>query len=84
MNPGLFAVVWFPYMFGTMFGDIGHGTALLIFTLFIYFKSKSFPETLTNIKSLLLWMSIFAIYCGFIYNDFLSIPIPFFSSCYKE
>lgn len=29
-------------------------------------------------------MSMFAMYCGFIYNDFLSIPIPLFSSCYTE
>ena len=43
VNPGYFAIVWFPYMFGTMFGDAGHGLALLTFGLFILFKPKSFP-----------------------------------------
>ena len=69
-------------MFGTMFGDIGHGIALFIITIFIYLKSALLPESITNVKSLLLIMSCFAIYCGLVYNDFLSIPIPFFSSCF--
>jgi V-type H+-transporting ATPase subunit a len=27
-------------------------------------------------------MGFFAIYCGLIYNDFMSVPIDFFGSCY--
>lgn len=83
-NPGLFAVVWFPYMFGTMFGDFGHGSALLILALLLYLNEKSFPEQVVNARSLLLFLSIFSVYCGLIYNDFLSVPLPFFRSCYEE
>ena len=29
-------------------------------------------------------MGFFAFYCGFMYNDFVSIPINFFESCYDH
>ena len=41
VNPGLFAIVTFPFLFAVMFGDIGHG--FIIFTaalLMILFERK--------------------------------------------
>jgi len=29
-NPAMFAVVSFPFLFGVMYGDIGHGSILLL------------------------------------------------------
>lgn len=34
VNPGLFAISTFPFLFAVMFGDIGHG--FIIFTAAIY------------------------------------------------
>ena len=64
-----------------MFGDIGHGLVLLCFSLFLIFRPPSL-YLLNKIKYLLLLMGIFAIYCGFIYNDFFSFPFIIQDSCY--
>ena len=85
INPGYFTIITFPFLFGVMYGDIGHGVILLIFALYlcIFNKrlSKSSLKPLLFARYFLLLMGFFATYCGFIYNDFLSMPIDF-GSCY--
>ena len=72
-----------------MFGDMGHGGLLFIFAAFLVYCEpwlRKGPmkgdDLLLNLRYLLLLMGFFAFYCGFIYNDFVSIPIAFFDSCY--
>ena len=36
-NPGLFTVVSFPFLFGLMFGDAGHGLCITIMGLMLVF-----------------------------------------------
>ena len=92
INPALFNIVTFPFLFGVMFGDIGHGGLLLSFALFLVFsadnikKNKGHPLILfLKAKYLLLFMGICSFYCGFIYNDFFSMPFPIFgNSCYNN
>lgn len=46
VNPGVFTIVTFPFLFGVMFGDVGHGLCVLIFALFLIYKKDSFPKFL--------------------------------------
>lgn len=34
INPGLFAIIFFPFLFAVMFGDILHGSFLFIFAMY--------------------------------------------------
>ena len=86
VNPALYAIPIFPFLFGVMFGDIGHGGVLLAFALFLTFSSKAkklLPDIFA-IRYLLLLMGIFSFYSGWIYNEFFSIPFNLFGSCYHD
>ena len=51
VNPGLFAIVTFPFLFAVMFGDIGHG--FIIFTaalLMILFERKLGRSELDEVR----------------------------------
>ena len=95
VNPGLFTIVTFPFLFGVMYGDIGHGTFLFLASLYIILKEgdlleKARRKELGEIQSiifngryLLVCMGFFAIYAGTIYNDCLSIPLNVFGSHWR-
>ena len=89
-NPGLFTIITFPFLFGIMFGDIGHGTLLLILSIYICLKkqhlyySDSILKGLIKFRYFLLIMGIFSLFCGLIYNDFMGISLSFFNSCYQN
>jgi V-type H+-transporting ATPase subunit a len=90
INPALFSIVSFPFLFGIMFGDIGHGLVLTLFgTYLCLFKDsiiaeKSMIAPALKGRYLLLLMGIFAFYAGWLYNDFVSIPLDIFGSCYTS
>lgn len=88
VNPSVFACVTFPFLFGIMFGDMGHGLVLLLVGAFLCIfdgpirrKAPGMAGILTA-RYIVLLMGIFATYCGVIYNDFMAIPIWAFESCY--
>ena len=90
INPGLFTIITFPFMFGVMFGDIGHGGILTLLGAWLVLKKyeilKNFPDLKLLVKNryFFLFLGFFAFYNGLIYNDFFAMPLGIFGSCYKN
>lgn len=92
VNPAVFAIVTFPFMFGIMFGDVGHGLGLLAFAVFMIMKEKEWAGKKLNElleipfagRYVILCMSLFAIYCGFLYNEFFSVPMKILPTTWKD
>ncbi|CAK5283332.1 unnamed protein product [Mycena citricolor] len=80
VNPGLFAVVTFPFLFAVMFGDIGHGFILFCAALYMIMVEKKWAKAdLGEIvgqfffgRYIILLMGIFSMYTGLMYNDIFS------------
>ena len=90
INPGYFTIITFPFLFGVMFGDIGHSIFLLSLSIYLLIKNKnlskntnSMIQILAQARYFLLLMSLFSLFCGLLYNDFLSVPL-YFTSCYPK
>jgi V-type H+-transporting ATPase subunit a len=71
-----------------MFGDIGHGGLLFAAGIALCLKKDQLQggslAGLVEARYLILLMGFFAFYCGFIYNDFFSLPFNLFGTCYEN
>lgn len=92
INPGLFTIATFPFLFAVMFGDAGHGILMTIFAalLILYERQIKAVKNLNEIVAMmfngryvLLLMGIFSIYVGIIYNDWFALSFDFFGSAYS-
>ena len=86
VNPGYFTNITFPFLFGVMFGDVFSGSLLL--TAGIYFNLAprtpgSMAESVAPGRHFLLLMGIFSVFCGLVYNDFTSVSMYLFDSCWE-
>ncbi|KAK2460661.1 hypothetical protein APHAL10511_007131 [Amanita phalloides] len=80
VNPGLFAIVTFPFLFAVMFGDIGHGFIIFSAALYMILSEKRLQkQDMGEISAqfffgryIILLMGAFSMYTGLIYNDILS------------
>ncbi|CAM9714605.1 unnamed protein product [Sphacelaria rigidula] len=88
-NPALFTAASFPFLYGIMYGDIGHGTIILLLGLYLVYSWKSVSgrrdmgEMLNGMylaRYMITMMGFFAVYAGLIYNDFFSVPLDLFGS----
>ena len=79
-NPIIVSFVTFPFLFGMMFGDMGHGSILCYVGLYLVLKGDN--EGVGQMRYLFFLMGLFAVYCGLVYNEFFALPLDLFSSCY--
>ena len=92
INPAIFNIVFFPFLFGVMFGDIGHGLIIFLFAIYLVYyndninkKEGNSPlKLLTKFRYFLLLLSLCSIYCGLLYNEFMSVPLSMHDTCYER
>ncbi|KAL5260203.1 hypothetical protein ACHWQZ_G010350 [Mnemiopsis leidyi] len=93
INPAIFTVITFPFLFGIMFGDMAHGLFLFLFGAWFIYKESYFDlrkHLLDEIISMLyhgryiiLMMGIFASYSGLLYNEIYSKGLDIFGSSWR-
>jgi len=92
VNPAVYTIATFPFLFAVMFGDAGHGTIMLLFALWMIKKEDTlhkFVESSEIFKIffggryIILMMSCGSIYTGLIYNDIFSKSFNIFGSHFK-
>lgn len=86
VNPAVFTIVTFPFLFAVMFGDVGHGLLMLLFASWLVLAEKKLArQDLGDIlgmmfggRYIILLMALFSIFTGLIYNEFFSIVMTLF------
>jgi V-type H+-transporting ATPase subunit a len=70
-----------------MFGDILHGAMIFAVGVYAIFNEEKLAtgmfKILGKMRYMVTLMGFFAIYCGFVYNDFAGFNMNFFGSCYN-
>ncbi len=89
-NPALFTAATFPFLYGVMYGDIGHGSILLgagLFLVLSYSRMAKGKRDISEATStmymsrwMILLMGFFSVYCGLIYNDYFALGLDLFGS----
>jgi V-type H+-transporting ATPase subunit a len=93
INPAPFTAVTFPFLFGMMYGDIGHGTCILLGGAYLIATYPGYRKTDSDgnemlgsvyaARYMLTAMGACAVYVGLVYNDCFSLALAIFDSGYR-
>lgn len=86
VNPTIFTIMTFPFLFAVMFGDVGHAVLMLLVCLFLVINEKKMMkqdlgdmvDMIFGGRYVILLMAVFSLYTGLIYNEAFSIPMSLF------
>ncbi|KAK2849180.1 hypothetical protein Q5P01_009014 [Channa striata] len=91
VNPALYTIITFPFLFAVMFGDVGHGLLMTLAALWMVLEEKD-PKLKSNNNEiwkmmfggryLILLMGLFSVYTGAIYNECFSRGLNVFESAW--
>jgi V-type H+-transporting ATPase subunit a len=89
VNPAVLASVTFPFLFGVMFGDVGHGGMLLLVALALIGVERRYgaaaavdeiSSMLLSARYLILAMALWSIYAGLLYSDAFGVAFSLLPS----
>ncbi|KAI9237374.1 MAG: V-type ATPase, V0 complex, 116kDa subunit family [Podila humilis] len=87
VNPGLFTVISFPFLFAVMFGDVGHGILVLLAGIYLVLNERKLAnvdgemfQMVYGGRYIVLLMGAFSIFTGMMYNDIFSRALPWFQT----
>ena len=86
VNPAVFTIITFPFLFAVMFGDLAHGLLLLVFALYMVWNEVAMAkgelgemvEMCFSGRYVILLMAIFSVFTGIMYNEAFSLPMIIF------
>jgi len=91
VNPAVFTLITFPFLFAVMFGDFGHGLIMTLFAAYLVWKEKALEKIKLNEmiatcfsgRYLILLMGFFSMYTGLIYNECFSVALDLCGSNWR-
>lgn len=79
-NPAVLTTITFPFLFGVMYGDVGHGVCVLLLAFYLMWEAKPLQQNrdaafhgAVKYRYMILLMGFFAFFGGFMYNDWFAL-----------